>query len=506
MATEPAVPPATPVATAARRPRIYYGYWIIGGAIVAWFVMVGTQAQVSGVFLKPMTEDLGWTRTQFFYAQTAGQYLLAFVGFFIGAHVDRVGGRPLMVIGVTILGLALFLTSEVTELWQWVLLRGALFAIGAALVGNLIVNVTLSKWFVQKRGRAVAIGALGVPLGIGIVPPTMIAVVDEFGWRAGWIALALFAWTLIYPVAMIMRRRPEDYGWHPDGLSDEESRSARGAAVAEDYANSFTRGQAMRTSSLYMIVLTFGLSGLTLGTVLLQTIPFLTDEGFARSTAALMMTVYSVPSAFMKPVWGLLIERFRPQYLASAAFSLYAVSGVVIMLGAATGAVLVVAAGYAILGVGGGGVIPLQEVIWASFFGRRHLGAVRSVGLPLALTLTAGGPLAASYYFDVVGNYYGAFIAVAALATIASVMILLVRKPRLPSRPDDGAPPPQPPSDGGAQPLDGAAAAPPASTAVGDDGARPAEVTDGATVVAGPETVSTAVRPRVPVRDYMSSR
>ena len=506
MASATAPTTGAPVAAPARRPRIYYGYWIVGASIVAWFVMVGSQAQVSGVFLKPMTDELGWSRTEFFYAQTVGQYLLAFVGFFIGVYVDRFGGRPLMVIGVTILGMALFLTSQVTELWEWVLLRGAFFAVGAALVGNLVVNVTLGKWFVQKRGRAVAIGALGVPLGIGIAPPAMIAVVDEFGWRAGWIALALVAWALIYPVAMIMRRQPEDYGWHPDGLSDEEARGARGAAVAADYANSFTRGQAMRTVALYMIVLTFGLSGLTLGTLLLQAIPFLTDQGFGRGTAALMMTAYAVPSGFTKPIWGILVERVKPQRLSAFAFSLYSISGAVVMLGAAAGSVPVVAAGYAILGVGGGGVVPLQEVIWASFFGRRYLGAVRSVGLPLALTVTASGPLAVSFYFDVVGNYYGAFIVVSVLASVAALLMLMVRKPRLPSRPGADEPPPQPPSDGGGPPRDRASDTPRMAAAVGGDGVGSAERADGAPAVASPQVAPTPVRPRVPLRDYMGGR
>ncbi len=89
MATEPAARPAPPTVSAAHRPRLYYGYWIVGAAIVAWFVTVGTQAPVSGVFMKPMTEDLGWTRAEFIGAMTVGQFLMAFAGFFIGVYVDR---------------------------------------------------------------------------------------------------------------------------------------------------------------------------------------------------------------------------------------------------------------------------------------------------------------------------------------------------------------------------------------------------------------------------------
>jgi len=84
-----------------------------------------------------------------------------------------------------------------------------------------------------------------------------------------------------------------------------------------------------------------------------------------------------------------------------------------------------------LMGFGWGGMIPLQEVIWARFFGRRYLGAVRSAALPLSLLFTAGSPLATSYYFDVVGNYDGAIIAVGISNLVAAALILSIPNPRV---------------------------------------------------------------------------
>ena len=134
----------------------------------------------------------------------------------------------MMVFGVTVLGAGLFLTSAITALWQWVLLRGAMFTMGAALIGNLVVNVTLSKWFVEKRGRVVGVAAMGVSLAGVILPPVMTAFVDEFGWRAGWRILAVMAWVMIYAAAMLMRGTPEQHGLHPDGISDEQAATVTG--------------------------------------------------------------------------------------------------------------------------------------------------------------------------------------------------------------------------------------------------------------------------------------
>ena len=135
MNTLPPIEAAAAEPAPARRTRIYRGWWLVGAAMLAQFVTVGIQAFTPGIFLKPMTEDLGWTRTQFTLALTVGQFIMGITGFFIGAHIDRHGARPLMMIGVTVLGTATLLTAFVTELWQWMLLRGVVFTIGGGHAG-----------------------------------------------------------------------------------------------------------------------------------------------------------------------------------------------------------------------------------------------------------------------------------------------------------------------------------------------------------------------------------
>jgi hypothetical protein len=105
---------------------------------------------------------------------------------------------------------------------------------------------------------------------------------------------------------------------------------------------------------------------------------------------------------------------------------------VVIVIAAKQHMMLPLVIGFLAMGWGFGGQIPLQETIWASYFGRRYLGAVRSVAMPFSLFLGAGGPLAVSFYFDLVGNYDGAFFAVGVLWLVAASLVLAVRKPLKP--------------------------------------------------------------------------
>jgi OFA family oxalate/formate antiporter-like MFS transporter len=417
-----------PAVTAAGA-RVYYGYWLLIGGIVAMFVSVGTQNYVGGVFLKPMTLDLGWSRTEFTLSRTIGQFVVAFAGFFIGTIVDRRGGRRLMFTGATVLCLALLGISRVTQLWQWIVLNGIVLTAGAVMAGNLVVNVTLSKWFVERRGRAIAFASMGVSFAGVAIPPAATAAVQAWGWRGAWVAIAILAAVLLYPVAAIQRRAPEDYGLFPDGKSREQIAAGGGHAAAVDFATSMTRAQAVRTATFYLIVIAFGFGGLSISVMLLQTIPFMTDAGYSRGVASLMIVLTSTPSLLSKPVWGYLLDRASPRAMAAFGFIVNAIALVLIVVTVRLRLDPAVYASFVLLGFGWGGFIPLQEVIWATYFGRRYLGAVRSAGMPVALILQAGGPLAASIYFDRVGDYNGAFLGVAALSAAAVVLVQFLRRP-----------------------------------------------------------------------------
>ncbi|MDH3641805.1 MAG: MFS transporter, partial [Gammaproteobacteria bacterium] len=126
--------------------RIYYGYWLIAGAFVAQFVAFGVFSYVLGPFMTPMVDDLQWTRTEFTLSRSISQVVMGITGFLIGSSVDRYGARPLMLIGTTILVVALGLHAHINELWHWLLLNGLVATVGCAMVGNLVVNVTMAKW------------------------------------------------------------------------------------------------------------------------------------------------------------------------------------------------------------------------------------------------------------------------------------------------------------------------------------------------------------------------
>lgn len=408
---------------------IYYGYYLVVVAFIAQFVSAGSQNYITGPFLTPMTSELDWSRSEYQLSRFIGQFVMAGIGLYVGSLVDRRGGRLLMQVGAVVLGIALFSTSFVQEHWQWWVVNGIAVTTGGALIGNLVVNVTLAKWFVEKRGQVVGFASMGVSFaGILLVPGATI-LVDAVGWRTAWQVLGVAIFLVIFPVSFLMRRAPEDYGLHPDGKSAAEVARGGGQAAATDFASSMTRSQALRTSSFYLIVFAYGFGALSIGVMLAQTIPYMTDAGYSRPFAAFMISLTSIPAAFTKPFWGSLADKIDPRALSATGFFINAVAMIAIVFAVRSGSQPAVFASYFLLGFGWGGLIPLQEVVWGSFYGRRYLGSVRSAGLPFSLIVGASAPYITTLYFDRVGNYDGAFLAIAGFAFLATILILLARKP-----------------------------------------------------------------------------
>ena len=390
---------------------------------VTQFVAVGMANYVVGSFMIPMTEEFGWTRAEFTASRSIGQIVMACTGFVIGSYIDRFGGRPFIVSGSLLLAISIYSLGGIATLGQWLILNGLILTTGAAMIGNLVVNVTLGKWFVERRGRVVAVAGMGISLAGIVLPPVATWMVDEFGWRNSWQLLGIGAGLMTLPMAILMRRCPEDYALHPDGKTELELASGHGEAAKADFDRSMTRAQAMRTTSFYFLVLAFGLFQISITTMLIQTIPLMTDAGYSRLVASSMISIASVPAFLSKPFWGMLIDIYSPRKLAAIGAAVTGASVMLIVFSVARQMDVIVYAGFLMMGIGWGGLLPLQEVIWASFFGRRYLGSVRSTAMPFTFGMSALGPVLVAYYYDLVGDYNAALLVIA-FCNIASAVML----------------------------------------------------------------------------------
>lgn len=424
---------APPLTEPVKKPRFYYGWWIVLGAVAGQFAAIGAGGQVAGVFLRPVTHDLGWSAAQFTLGGSASFIMGGVTGFFVGPLIDRRGARPLMLTGATMCGLSLILVSRVTEAWQFIALQALAGGFGFSLIGPLVVNVTLSKWFVQRRGWAISIGSMGISLAGLVMPVTMTRIVDAWGWRSGYVFMGILIWAIVIPVALIMRRSPEDYGLLPDGRTEKADPTAAEQAQMEaqrrDFANSYTRAEARRTRALWFLVVAFGLNQAAMSAMLVHAIPFVTDAGFTRAQASIGLALTGAANLSSKFVWGWTLQRLPVRRLSGSAFAASATGVALIVFAARADMLALMWGGFLVWGFGFGGTIPIGEFIWARYFGRRYLGSVRGLAVPFTILFGSLGPISIALYFDATSRYGIAFGALTAVYIVGGLLILSSREP-----------------------------------------------------------------------------
>lgn len=428
-------PPATPLprlpSSLFGRP-VFYGWYIVLAAFVASMMATGLQVYSLGVFLKPMTEDLGWSRTDLSLGQTISTLCSGGVAFWVGPLLDRHGGRVLMVIGAVAMGVGFIALGLVQELWQYYLVKGVLVTAGSAMAGLVVVNVALSNWFVRRRGIAIGVAAMGVSVAALVTPTITTALIDAYGWRASWMILGVTIPLAIVPMSLlVLRRRPEDHGLEPDGGGPARPVSASRAASMAMQGVAWTRREAMRTRSLWMLIAAFSLGSMGLSALFLHMIPYLSDSGLSAGQAASIFGMVGLAGLVSKPLWGLALDRYNTSHCAAFEF---------LLMGAGLGAVtlvhdvLLLHAAVFLLGLGIGGVSTVQEVVWADYFGRTTIGMIRGLSRPFTVLASAGGPVFAALAYDSRGSYELAFGVFIVTYVAAAAVILVTPYPTAPPR------------------------------------------------------------------------
>src|SRR5688572_28455303 len=182
-----------------------------------------------------MSADTGWSRTALAGVRTVTRIPEALGAMFVGPLVDRYGARWMMVGGGIFMAATLALLATIEEIWQLYLYMGILTPLGAVCLGGFVPTVAVANWFVRMRGRAIGILSMGGSLGTVLLPLLASPAIGTWGWRGAWVALAIVVLLLTLPAGILVRRRPEDLGLHPDGAQSaaDVAPPAESAAAAE---------------------------------------------------------------------------------------------------------------------------------------------------------------------------------------------------------------------------------------------------------------------------------
>ena len=414
--------------------KLFYGWYIVGVGILVHAASTFAFSSTLSIFLKPITEELGVTRGAFSLIRTFEIGVAALIVPSLGSWIDRYGGRGILVLGVLMEGAGLLLSSLVQDFWQFVVVRCSLVIAGEALLGSLVINVTIAQWFVRKRGRAMAIANLGTGVAKLSIPLVAAYLFVLIGWRGTWAVFGLIAPAIVVlPALIFIRRRPEDMGLLPDGESPSHHAGTVPSAVATATPRgnspdvSWTRAEVLRDRTFWLLVITFGIASVGIAGLNLHIFSFVTDIGYSPLIAASFMSTIALTQLASTLVWGTFADKFD---IRKVSFIQFAIQGAGLVLMVSSADIRLVYGGFFLYGTGLAGSFVLREVIWANFFGRTSLGTVRGLSLFFSHLFAASGAPFFGFLHDRTGSYNLSFTIFSCALFTSAFLILLAKPPK----------------------------------------------------------------------------
>jgi len=403
---------------------------MVGAGCAMQFLQSCLLLQAFGAYVAILRDDMGWTKTQLAGAAALHQVEAAVLGPILGWVIDRFGAQGVIRFGVFVFGIGFMLLSQIDSLFSF---YGAFIvvALGASLAGFFPINVALIHWFERKRARALSSVQFGFALG-GIAMPVVAWSLATFGWRPTAFASGVVIIVLGFPLSLVMRRRPEDFGERVDGEPAPSPAETAGAGPQPAPPDrDFTAREALRTPAFWLLALGHGFALFVVSAVNVHAITHM-KEGLQYSLeAASLVILLQTLSQLGGVVAGWFVgDRYDKRMLSAACMFLH-MAGLLSLTYALNHAMVVA---YAIThGFAWGLRGPFMQAIRADYFGRSAIGMILGLSFMIVVLGQIGGGMISGILADATGNYRMGFTVVALLAGLGSVFFLLAKKPALPA-------------------------------------------------------------------------
>ena len=365
------------------------------------------------VFLAPMAQDTGWSRTGISAAMTFAFLVMGFAGVMWGALSDKYGARVVCLSGTGLLVASLLLASQAPNLYVFQLVFGASIGVSiAAFFAPLMSTVT--GWFETGRGLAVSL----VSAGIGLAPVTMSPIsaqlISHYDWRHSMMILAVIAAAIMTPACLLLRR--------PPALAQPAVMAQ--TSTAEDQST-MTPREAFLSAPFIILFLTNFFCCATHSGPIFHTVSYAVTCGIPLVTA---VTIYSLEGIAGMPgrlVFGMMADKIGAKWIMVAGLLVQAVGAMGYFFAHDLAAFYAVAA---VFGFIYSGVMPLYSVLLRENFPLRILGTLMG-GLGLAGGLgMATGPVLGGWIFDTTGDYGWLYLASFGMG-IGAFLIAIFFKP-----------------------------------------------------------------------------
>ena len=402
-------------------PRVFYGWWIVGACFLISLYSGGVIFYGFTAIFQPLVKEFGWSYAQISLAASLRGLEMGLLAPLVGMLVDRWGPRRLLISGIIITSIGLTVLSRTNSLGTF---YGAfaLLAIGMSTCSGTVLMTAVGNWFRRRIGIATGIMISGYGLS-GLLVPVIANLIDVYEWRTAIAILAVGMLAVCLPLSLLVRHRPEQYGYQPDGegantvISNSSSAQTAGAEV--DIATK----QVLRSRAFWHITLALLCQAMIVSSVITHIMPYLSSIGMARAKSSLIAMVIPLTSIAGRLGFGWLGDRLDKRRVIAGALAMMC-GGLLCLALLSSGVLWLLVPFIILLGIGYGGNNTLRASVIREFFGRRNFGAIHGfmIGV-MALGGIAGPPLA-GWVFDNWQNYQPIWFVFAGLALAAIPVVL----------------------------------------------------------------------------------
>jgi|TARA_R100000005_G_scaffold96055_1_gene80363 MFS family permease len=401
--------------------------------VVAFLIQAtgaGALSYSYSVIAVPLAETFDASRMTLMLGLTCMTLGAGVVSPMAGIAIDRLSLRLIMIFAILMTSLGFVALSVTTAMWQVPAIYGLVFCFGYVLLGPLSASTLLARWFTRKRGLALGIAGAGTSFGGFLFPPLISWLTDLLGWRVALQVFAAVIALIAIPVALMAADRPALKGYTPplpEGDADHEAHTG---------ARFNSTDTIIRHRAFWVIAISVGFMFAAFTATVGSLTPFVLDTGATREQGAMLIANLALAAVPGTLLFGWCADRFDVR-LALAAIMLLMMLGLALFWG--TPDMPRLFAGSLILGLGGGGMLPVWSSLLAQIYGVLNYGRVMGLMSPVLLPFNLLTPPLAGWIRDVTGSYDMAFMAFVLLLLLAVVMIPLIERSGPGLRPVEGA-------------------------------------------------------------------
>jgi MFS family permease len=406
-----------------KKPRIFYGWWLMLVCMLIQAVGFGTSLYLYSVVIGAIGKDFPGSRFAMMIGVSGMLLLVGIMSPKIGSLLDRYPVKRVLIAGGVVMGIGFILMAFATNIYHVAGLYGLLIAFGMTVLSPLSCSLLLTRWFIRHRGLALGISALGTQLGGVAFPPIVASLIAMYDWRIAVASLGVFIIAFIPLLAwLFVFDHPEKKGLLPDGAPPEEAPDIQAAKEQKAKAGGLQPIKHILTSGNFIIVVAIITFASVIYSGILSNVSLIAvNKGETLEKGAVLVSLLSLAGMISSPLMG----RFSDYLSPRQTLGILAASGVLalVLFHQAEDYTLLVAA-VICFGFFGGAVVPVWSAVLSRLYDSRIYGRVLGASSAAVYSIAAFSAPTVGFLYDLTGSYQLTFLLLAGTMILLSLSIL----------------------------------------------------------------------------------